>query len=138
MADNVAVTPGSGATVAFDDISGIMYQRVKIGVGADGAATDVSSAAPLPVYTNVATSVSHNNVAVTSTATLIKASNTSRKELFVKAIDGAVYVGSTSGVTTSTGYLLNMGEELPATLFTGDVYGITSTGTTNVRYWEAS
>lgn len=138
MADNVAVTPGSGATVAFDDISGIMYQRVKIGVGADGSATDVSSAAPLPVYTNVASSLSHNNVAVTSTATLIKASTASRKELFVKAIDGTVYVGSSSAVTTSTGYPLYTGEELPPSLYTGDVYGITASGTVNVRYWEAT
>jgi hypothetical protein len=48
MADNVAITPGSGATIAADDISSVLYQRVKISVGADGSATDVSSAAPLP------------------------------------------------------------------------------------------
>ena len=49
MADNVAITPGTGATVAADDIGGILHQRVKISVGADGSATDVSSAAPMPV-----------------------------------------------------------------------------------------
>lgn len=49
MADNVAVTPGSGATFATDDIGGIQYPRVKIAQGADGAATDVSAAAPLSV-----------------------------------------------------------------------------------------
>ncbi len=49
MADNVAITPGTGATVAADDIGGVLYQRVKIGSGADGSATDVSDAAPLPV-----------------------------------------------------------------------------------------
>lgn len=40
MADNVAVTPGSGATVAADDISSVFYQRVKLSLGADGSATD--------------------------------------------------------------------------------------------------
>jgi hypothetical protein len=40
MADNVAITPGTGATVAADDIGGVHYQRVKIGIGADGSATD--------------------------------------------------------------------------------------------------
>jgi hypothetical protein len=40
MADNVAITPGSGATVAADDVSGVLYQRVKISVGADGSAAD--------------------------------------------------------------------------------------------------
>jgi hypothetical protein len=49
MADNVSITPGSGATVAADDIGGVLFQRVKIAAGADGSATDVSSAAPLPV-----------------------------------------------------------------------------------------
>lgn len=49
MADNVGYTPGTGATVAADDIGGVLYQRVKIGVGADGAATDVSTVNPMPV-----------------------------------------------------------------------------------------
>jgi len=49
MADNVGYTPGSGATVAADDIGGVLHQRIKIGVGADGTATDVSEANPMPV-----------------------------------------------------------------------------------------
>lgn len=49
MADNVAITAGSGTSIATDDVGGVHYQRVKIGVGADGAATDVSSSTPLPV-----------------------------------------------------------------------------------------
>lgn len=49
MADNVAITAGSGTTIAADDIGGVLYQRVKIAQGADGAGTDVSSAAPLNV-----------------------------------------------------------------------------------------
>ena len=49
MADNVGYTPGTGATIAADDIAGVLYQRVKIGVGADGSATDVSSTNPMPV-----------------------------------------------------------------------------------------
>lgn len=40
MVDNVAFTPGSGATGATDDIGGVHYPRVKIGLGADGSATD--------------------------------------------------------------------------------------------------
>jgi hypothetical protein len=40
MADNVGYTPGTGATVAADDISGILHQRVKISLGADGTAVD--------------------------------------------------------------------------------------------------
>jgi hypothetical protein len=49
MADNVAITAGSGTTIAADDIGGVLHQRVKLSQGADGSATDVSSAAPLNV-----------------------------------------------------------------------------------------
>lgn len=40
MADNIDITPGSGKTIAADDISGVLHQRVKISLGADGAAAD--------------------------------------------------------------------------------------------------
>jgi hypothetical protein len=49
MADNVGYTPGTGATVAADEISGVLHQRVKIGVGTDGVAVDVSQENPMPV-----------------------------------------------------------------------------------------
>lgn len=49
MADNVAITPGTGATVAADDIGGVLFQRVKLTAGTDGTATDVSATDPLPV-----------------------------------------------------------------------------------------
>jgi hypothetical protein len=53
MADNVTL-PGTGSSVAADEIGGNLYQRVKIAVGADGAAADlapgqVAMAASLPV-----------------------------------------------------------------------------------------
>jgi hypothetical protein len=40
MADNISVTPGTGASIAADDISSVLYQRVKLGLGADGTAND--------------------------------------------------------------------------------------------------
>ena len=50
MADNVTLNSASGGdTVAADDIGGVKHQRVKIQHGADGSATDVSTASPLPV-----------------------------------------------------------------------------------------
>jgi hypothetical protein len=48
MPDNVGYTPGSGAIIAADEIGGALYQRVKPVVGADGVATDVSEANPMP------------------------------------------------------------------------------------------
>ena len=49
MADNIGYTPGTGATVAADEIGGVLHQRVKLIHGADGVnAGDVSAANPLP------------------------------------------------------------------------------------------
>ncbi len=49
MADNVGYTPGSGATIAADDVGGVLVQRIKPAFGVDGAATDVSATNPMPV-----------------------------------------------------------------------------------------
>ena len=48
MADNVGYTPGAGATVAADEIGGVLHQRIKLGIGDDGVAVDVSAANPMP------------------------------------------------------------------------------------------
>ena len=41
MADNVSIpTAGTAAAIAADDIGGVLYQRVKLGLGADGTAVD--------------------------------------------------------------------------------------------------
>lgn len=48
MADNVTITPGSGDTVAADDVSGVKYQRIKLDSGGDGATVPVTTSAGLP------------------------------------------------------------------------------------------
>lgn len=68
MADNIGYTPGTGATIAADDIGGILHQRVKIGIGADGAATDISTANPMPITAPNALSVSAANAIPISTS----------------------------------------------------------------------
>lgn len=57
MADNVAITAGSGTTIAADDVgAGVLVQRVKATWGPDGTAndTDVASGKSLPVQLRVA------------------------------------------------------------------------------------
>lgn len=54
MADNVAVTPGTGATIATDDVAGVQFQKVKIDLGGDGATSPLvrgqqAAASSLPV-----------------------------------------------------------------------------------------
>jgi len=50
-ADNVAITAGSGTSVAADDIGSVYYQRVKVTWGPDGTANDadVATGKPLPI-----------------------------------------------------------------------------------------
>ncbi len=50
MADNVAITAGTGTSIAADDIGGVLHQRVKLIIGADGVNDgDVSATNPIPV-----------------------------------------------------------------------------------------
>lgn len=69
MADNVGYTPGTGATIAADDISSVLYQRVKISAGADGSATDVSSGNPIPASVPNANSVTIMSLTTAATGT---------------------------------------------------------------------
>lgn len=52
MSDNIGYTPGTGATVAADNVGGVLFQRVKLAHGTDGAAVDASAADPLPVVSS--------------------------------------------------------------------------------------
>lgn len=40
MADNLDITAGTGTTIAADEIAGVLHQRAKISLGADGSAAD--------------------------------------------------------------------------------------------------
>lgn len=65
MADNTTITPGSGATIAADDISSVLYQRNKIALGADGVNDgDVSDSNPMPIKQG------DDNLTVTALASL--------------------------------------------------------------------
>lgn len=47
MADNLGYSPGSGATVATDDVSAVHFQKVKLDVGGDGLSVPVVGAMPV-------------------------------------------------------------------------------------------
>ena len=82
------------------------------------------------------------NVNVTTTATLIVPSNAKRISIIVEN-EGAseVFIGSDSTVTAANGVKLaedgTFCEDAGGTrVYKGDIYGITSAGTADVRYWE--
>lgn len=54
MADNVNVTPGTGKTIAADDVSSVFFQKIKLDAGGDGVSVPViagrqADAASVPV-----------------------------------------------------------------------------------------
>jgi hypothetical protein len=132
MADNVAITAGSGTTIAADDIGGVLYQRVKISQGADGAGTDVSSTAPLQVslanHAANATAVKVDGSAVTqpvSGTVTITPSGT-------QTVSGTVAVSTINSVAPAFGTGVRGATVQRVTLATDDVVGITANSSVNV------
>lgn len=87
--------------------------------------------------------MAYSNVSVASTATLIVAENTQRKSLIIvnNDPDTVVYIGPNTSITTSNAVPLyeNQHNDWIKGLsehYHGPVYGIVSTGTADVRYWE--
>lgn len=85
--------------------------------------------------------MAYGNVDVLTTATLIVSANCQRKNLSI-VNNGAksVFLGSDSSVTVSTGFPLFQfstrdQSKIPEG-YLGDIYGIVTTGTADVRYWE--
>jgi len=116
MADNVTVTPGSGASIATDDVGGIQFQKVKIDVGGDGASAVLSTSDPMPisgpvtvtgdaltalqlldnvVYTEAATDTTIEGVAILWEDT----SDTLRVPSAAKPLPVAIITGAGSGGT---------------------------------------
>lgn len=156
MADNIGYTPGSGATIAADEIGGVLHQRVKVSVGADGAAADVSSTNPLPIAapsglplpTGAATEATAvallarvpaavtptvSSVASSATSVTLIASNANRRRLTIANDSTAILrVGYTSPVSlTTASYVVPAGGLL---VLSGDL------NTTGALYgiWEAA
>lgn len=83
----------------------------------------------------------YNTVTVTTTATLILATNPLRKGcLIVNTANATIYLGMDANVTTANGIPVaangafnNSGLE---DAYRGDIYGIIGSATADVRYWE--
>lgn len=113
MADNYTA---GGYAFASDDVGGIQSPRVKVQWGADGAASDASASAPLPVEIHPGSSgtvsvfrsldLDETEEAVKTTAGTVHGfilQNLSTAARYVKFYDGgttAVAVGTTTAVAT--------------------------------------
>ncbi len=119
-ADNMTVSQGSGKTIAADDIGGVLWQRFKLGVGADGSATDLSfgqaaASASLPaVISSDEVSYAASSYAessITGSYTTALTDSNGKRACDVRNTTDADLVVSWDGGTT--GYTIPSGFEKP-------------------------
>jgi hypothetical protein len=99
MADNVGYTPGTGATIAADDVGGNLYQRIKIGIGEDGTATDLSASNPMPMDTSAQSALS---LILTRVLNILMAPLGYAKDLQRYRATATIESGTVTTVTTVT------------------------------------
>ena len=138
MADNINVDPGTGVgavPVATDDVGGVQYQIIKIVTGADGVATPLSNAAPLPVSDAGGSVTVDGTVAVTGISSTapdrgagVTTSQTLRVSIASEQVDGSEYetvaasqTDQVIGATGATGDFLSAVLVIPATTAPGVV-----------------
>jgi hypothetical protein len=105
MPDNVGYTPGSGATVSADEILGILFQRIKLTLGADGVNDgDVSSSNPMPIaaYGELIESIEAMRIAIQALTRNIGMA-TVNPLTGRMLVDGAGVTQPVSGTVTATG-----------------------------------
>jgi hypothetical protein len=104
MADNVTINDASDVAVpiAADEISGKQHQRVKVQHGADGSATDVSSASPMPV----------GDAAVLAKLTADPATQTTLAAILAKIVAAPATEATLGSILTELGQKLEPGGEV--------------------------
>lgn len=128
MADNIDVTPGSGATVRTVDRAGVETQVVII---------DKSGGATANV--GLTGSKTFSDPAPTSTAASVLAANTGRKVAVIYNNSGAtVYLGKDNTVTTTNGLPLPDGASLVDDHSTDAWWAIMASGTGDLRIYEVA
>lgn len=119
MADDVAITPGSGATIAADErtVNGVAVKVQRV--------TDQGG-----------TAVVTGQVAPTNSAgTLLAARETRKSVIFTNRGTVDVYIGPAT-VTTANGFLLSPGESTDEIKTTALLQAITPSGTGAIHYLE--
>lgn len=130
MVDNVAITAGTGTTIAADDVgAGVLVQRVKTTWGPDGTANDadVATGKPLPTQLRSPTGVDLTGSAGTASAAVLTVQGiasgvaqpvsiaTAPALVASSAIIGNVRVDQTTPGTTNAVALSHIGSAAVAT-----------------------
>lgn len=94
MADNVAITAGVGTNIASDDIGGVQYQRVKVSLGADGAAADLAPG-QAEMANSVPVAIANNQSAVPVSGTFYQATQPVSLATAPALVAGTAVIGTT-------------------------------------------
>lgn len=154
MADNLTTQSATPATIpdstviATDDAgAGGHVQLVKLASPAGGSAAawgDATDGLPVELTnTSVATTTAKGTTAFTdpacdTSADLILAANANRKSAIIQNVGTVDCFVGPSGVTTSTGLSLPAGASLVDDASTSAWYGITASGTADLRVCEVA
>lgn len=123
MADNILLNVGVGGdSVAADDIGGIKHELVKLEFGADGVATMVDAANPLPVtdaavlakIVGTPAAILSGKTTVTTAGTRVQLASNACKSIVIKALaanTGIIYIGNVT-VAAANGYELAAGDSI--------------------------
>lgn len=109
MADNVAITAGSGTSVATDDVSGVHFQRVKLVDGAADSSAAIGGDATHGLDVDVTrlprgSKTLSNATPTDSAASQVIAANANRLSVIIyNASGGTVYLGEDNTVSATTG-----------------------------------
>lgn len=99
----------------------------------------VTDQTTIPIDRTAATAVAPTTVSVTTSATLVSASNSNNRIRYVRN-DGVLpmYFGFTNAVTTTNGQQINANGTYIEDVYSGDIYCIVSAGTATARVQAAS
>jgi hypothetical protein len=133
VADNIDITPGTGKTVATDEVTidgaSAHVQRVKVTWGAAGSASDASASNPLPVTLATVTGISDSRKVVTTAGARVQLAALASKEVIITAETdntGIIAVGGSTVVAalaTRTGVPLAAGDSVTFAIDnTSDIY----------------
>lgn len=108
MPDNLGYTPGSGATVATDEVGGLHYQRVKPVISDDGVnPVDVSANNPMPVQVlgeaiEAIESMRMTLQVLNRTIGMMQPDTAARMRVAIDAISGGLTLATITTVSTVT------------------------------------
>jgi hypothetical protein len=116
MPDNVGYTPGTGASVAADEINGVLHQRVKLSIGADGSAVDASAENPMPT---AASRVEDVLVMLSRVVKLLESNAVVDQQQRQRISLDAIAAGLTLGTVTTVGTVTNVSTVAAQTAMAG-------------------